>query len=257
MSRKRAHKSVATPTEAKAPTASVVWNNIVPSRNIQRELKREAVLRAAVSAFNRKGFSQTSLDEIAHKLGVTKAALYYYFPTKNALLALCFDRAMQVASASLAAAKLEGHNGREKLILMLRHYLETITDELSGCLLLTEEHFLELNERRKLIEKRDLLERELRELVEQGISDGSIAPCNAKLTIFLMLGAVNWVPKWFSRNGPWTNIEVARGITDMLDRMLSTPNAPNPVTKIGGRLAGERGRHANRTSHLRQRRQTS
>jgi TetR/AcrR family transcriptional regulator len=64
----------------------------------------EALLRAAVSAFNYRGFAQTSLDQIAQNLGVTKAARYYYFPTKSALVAACFDRAMKVASDSLAAA---------------------------------------------------------------------------------------------------------------------------------------------------------
>jgi TetR/AcrR family transcriptional regulator len=237
MSRERAIKRRTKSAVAKASAVSVVWNNVVPSRNMQRELKREAVLQAAVSAFNRKGFSKTSLDDIAQKLGVTKTALYYYFPTKNALLAACFDRAMQVASASLAAGKQEGRNGREKLILMLRHYLETMTGELSECLLLTEEHSFESNERRELIKERDNLERQLRDLVEQGISDGSIVPCNPKLTIFLMLGAVNWVPKWFSRNGPWTNVEVAKGISDMLNRMLSTAEGPKLLAEIGASSA--------------------
>jgi TetR/AcrR family transcriptional regulator len=101
-------------------------------------MKREALLRAAVSAFNRRGFSQTSLDEIAQNLGVTKAALYYYFPTKSALVAACFDRAMKVANESLAIAKRDGRDGREKLILMLRRYLRTMIGELNESLLLTE-----------------------------------------------------------------------------------------------------------------------
>jgi TetR/AcrR family transcriptional regulator len=210
-----------------------VWNDIVPSRSKQRELKREALLRAAVSAFNRQGFNQTSLEEIAQKLGVTKAALYYYFPTKNALLAACFDRAMEMARDSLAAAKREGRNGREKLILMFRRYLETMTGELTESLLLTEEHALTPRERNKLIEQRDSLEAELRDLVKEGIRDGSIVTCDPKLTIFLMLGAINWVPKWFTPKGPWSNAQVARGIGEMLDRMLST----NPQQSLASNVA--------------------
>ena len=52
------------PAAAKAKAVSV-WHDVLPSRSEQREMKREALLRAAVSAFNRRGFSQTSLDEIA------------------------------------------------------------------------------------------------------------------------------------------------------------------------------------------------
>ena len=129
------------PAAAKAKAVSV-WHDVLPSRSEQREMKREALLRAAVSAFNRRGFSQTSLDEIAQNLGVTKAALYYYFPTKSALVAACFDRAMKVANESLAIAKRDGRDGREKLILMLRRYLRTMIGELNESLLLTEEHAL-------------------------------------------------------------------------------------------------------------------
>jgi TetR/AcrR family transcriptional regulator len=219
------------PAKKRAPAAKTkrahtpVWNDIVPSRSAQRDLKREALLRAAVSAFNRHGFHQTSLEEIAQKLGVTKAALYYYFPTKNALLTACFDEAMKIARESLARAKREGRNGREKAIIMLRRYLEAVTDELSQSLLLTADHALTPGERKRMVEQRDAFEKELRGLVREGIRDGSIVPCDPKLVIFLMLGAVHWVPKWFTPAGPWSHAQVAKATTDMLDRMLSTTPA--------------------------------
>lgn len=210
---------------AAKPKPAGVWHDVLPSRSMQREMKRAALLRAAVSAFNRRGFDQTSLDEIAQSLGVTKAALYYYFPTKSALVAACFERALKVANDSLAAAKRDGRNGREKLILMLRRYLKTMMGELNESLLLTEEHALTPSDRSKLIEERDAFERELRNLVKEGIRDGSIVPCDPKLAIFVMLGAVQWVPKWFTLKGAWTDAQVAAAISEMLDRMLSTSPA--------------------------------
>ncbi len=188
---------------------------------MQRELKREALLRAAMAAFHRQGFHETSLDEIAQRLGVTRAALYYYFQSKNDLLVACFERAMQLARDSLAKAKREGAHGREKLILFFKRYLA-----------ITEEHALETEDRLKLIEERDRLERELRALVKEGIRDGSIVPCDPKLAIFLMLGAVNWVPKWFSRKGSWTNLQVAQAAAEMLDRMLSTAPSANVTDDV-------------------------
>ena len=200
---------------------------------MQRAMKREALLRAAVSAFNRRGFSQTSLDEIAESLGVTKAALYYYFPTKSALVAACFERAMKVANDSLAVAKRDGRSGREKLILMLRRYLKTMIGELNELLLLTEEHALTASDRNKLIELRDAFEHELRNLVKDGIRDGSIVPCDPKLAIFVILGAIHWVPKWFTLQGPWTDAQVAAAVSEMLDRMLSS----SPAKRLTGNVA--------------------
>ena len=55
-------------------------------RDHQRNLKREAVLRAAASAFNRRGYANTSLDDIAAMLGVSKPTLYQYFGSKQEIL---------------------------------------------------------------------------------------------------------------------------------------------------------------------------
>jgi TetR/AcrR family transcriptional regulator len=216
-----------------------VWYDLVPSRSQQRELKREALLRAAVSAFNRRGFTQTSLDEIAQNLGVTKAALYYYFPTKSALVAACFDRAMKVAHDCVAAAKRDGGDGRGKLILMLRRYLKIMIGELDESLLLTEEHALTPRDRAKMIEQRDALEGELRAVVKEGIRDGSIVPCDPKLAVFVLLGAVHWVSKWFSLKGPWTDAQVAEAISQMIDRMLSTNPAKRLPGSVGNIVAPE------------------
>jgi TetR/AcrR family transcriptional regulator len=210
-----------------------VWYDVLPNRSEQREMKREALLRAAVSAFNRRGFAQTSLDEIAQNLGVTKAALYYYFPTKSALVAACFDRAMKVADDALAIAKRDGRDGRQKLMMMLQRYLKTVTGELNESLLLTEEQALTPSDRGKLIEKRDAFERELRAVVKEGIRDGSIVTCDPKLAIFVVLGAIHWVPKWFSLQGPWTDAQVAVAIGEMLDRMLSTSPAKQLAENVG------------------------
>ena len=71
-----------------------------PTKEDIHGIKRRAVLQEAAASFSLKGYHGTSLNEIAASLGVTKAALYHYFPNKNTLLAACFDYAMAAAFAS-------------------------------------------------------------------------------------------------------------------------------------------------------------
>lgn len=203
--------------------------------SLRRALKREVLLKAAVAAFNRQGYHQTSLEEIGEQLGITKAALYYYFPSKAALLATCFDQAMDVSRRSLAQSRLVGSNGREHIIGFFRFYLENMAAQHEGFFLLTEDHALDAAQRARLIKQRDAIERQLRKFVTDGIKDGSIVRCDRKLAVFLLLGAVNWVPKWYSPKGRWTSGQLAYAVTEMLDRMLSTeterPLAPD-VSRI-------------------------
>jgi len=203
----------------------VVWRNTVPSRDTLYEAKRAALLREAAAAFNRQGFHATSLDEIAQNLGVTKAALYYYFPNKQTLLMACFDAAMDAAFASLDAACRDGRTGREKLRLTLSNYLRHMLDELSACVVLLEENALRPPDHARLVQSRDRFERALRDLVREGMADGSIVHCDPKLAAFVMLGAMNWVPKWFRHGGAWSGPALTDAMTEMLDRMLSSAPA--------------------------------
>lgn len=208
------------------------WKNAVPNRKELHQSKREALLREAVAAFNQKGFHATSLDDIAQSMGVTKAALYYYFPNKHALLQEAFTEALRVAFESLEKAQEEGRSGLQKLQMAIAGYLEVSLAELSRCVILTEEHALLPQHRAVIFQQRDRYEAALRDLVREGIKDGSIIPCDPKLAIFSIFGAVNWVPKWFTANGDWSNKQLAHAMSQLLCRSISADPAPELPTDV-------------------------
>src|SRR5437763_15175228 len=91
-------------------------------RRRDRELKREAVIRAAAHAFNRKGYHNTSLDDIAAALEVTKPTVYYYVTSKEQLLFQCFVAGVtQVRAAVCEVGRLDGP-GRVALEAVLPAY---------------------------------------------------------------------------------------------------------------------------------------
>lgn len=200
----------------------MAWKNAVVSREEQRELKREALLREAAAAFNQRGYHATSLDDIANSLGVTKAALYYYYPNKQKLLAACLERLMETSLKSLERAIAEGKNGREKIKLALEYYLLSLIDEMNCCVIVTEDDALLPEDHKEHIKVRDRYEQALRDLVREGIEDGSIVPCDPKLVTLTFLGSVHWVPKWFSHDRKWSGQELAAMMSALLDRALST-----------------------------------
>jgi hypothetical protein len=67
------------------------------------ELQRHRILRAAATCFNQKGFSGTSLKDVAKHLGLTDAALYYYVKSKEELVYQCYLRAAELGQRSDAA----------------------------------------------------------------------------------------------------------------------------------------------------------
>jgi TetR/AcrR family transcriptional regulator len=206
---------------------------LFPTKEQVHGIKRQEVLREAAASFNFKGYHATSLTEIATSLGVTKAALYHYFPNKNSLLAACFEHAMEVAFASLERGRKQGRDGRDRLVLTLAGYLSQLIDELNCCVVLMEEHALEAGDRAKLVRQRDRFERSLRALVREGIEDGSVVPCDPKLAIFVILGALNWVPKWFKPNGPWKPEQLTLALSQIFERAVSSAPAAALPRDVG------------------------
>jgi TetR/AcrR family transcriptional regulator len=209
---------------------------LFPTKADVHGIKRQEVLREAAASFNFKGYHATSLTEIATSLGVTKAALYHYFPNKNSLLAACFEHAMDVAFASLERGRKQGRNGRDRLVLTISGYVSQLIDELNCCVVLMEEQALEPGDRAKLVRQRDRFERALRALVKEGIEDGSVVPCDPKLAIFVILGAMNWVPKWFKPDGAWTPEQLTVALSQIFERALSSAPAAALPRDVGDLL---------------------
>jgi AcrR family transcriptional regulator len=69
------------------------------------ELSRQRVLDAALDLFGEKGYDAATMQEIAERVGVTKAAIYYYFPTKSALLDAILSPAHEEANQLLDEAE--------------------------------------------------------------------------------------------------------------------------------------------------------
>lgn len=194
------------------------WANAVPSRQEQSDTKRKAIIREAARVFNRRGSHGTTLEDVAERLGVTKTALYRYVNNKNDLLCACHEEAMEIANEHLDRGEREGRTGLEKIRIAMSGYLRTMISDLGVPVLLLEENALSGDSARRVVALRDAFEKRMRGLVELGVADGSIVPVNPKLAVFMLLGAVHWVTKWYSPKGPWSAEEAATALIELATR---------------------------------------
>jgi TetR/AcrR family transcriptional regulator len=196
------------------PKSAGRWKKAVLDHDAQRELRLDALYRVAAAAFRRNGYHGTSLIEIADELNVSKPALYYYIRNKQDLLFQCH----LVAADQAIAAICEDPDltGLDRLRRSIANYIEAIIGEQSASVVILEEKSLSPAQLALVIEKRDVFESRLRAIIESGLADGSIKPCNPKLAVFTVLGASNWVTKWHRPNGPLTVREIANEIASLL-----------------------------------------
>jgi AcrR family transcriptional regulator len=82
------------------------------------------IVRAALRLFRAKGFEGTSLREISEVLGVTKAAIYYHFPSKEAVLVAVVEPLLRKTDRILRTARAESWNPSDVLTAILDVMIE-------------------------------------------------------------------------------------------------------------------------------------
>jgi AcrR family transcriptional regulator len=187
------------------------------SRSALREKRREAIILAAATAFNRTGFHNTSMDELAAALQTSKPTLYQFFKNKQKLLFACHQHAMDYGEAGLALAEKSKQSGREKLSIFARTYMHGIMTDFGACAVLTDVGSLLPDDRAKVIDRRARISARTRMLIEEGQRDGSLTVADVKLASLFFLGVLNSILIWYRPDGDRTREEIVEGFIGMLD----------------------------------------
>jgi AcrR family transcriptional regulator len=163
-----------------------------------------------------RGIAGISMGEIAHRLGMTKGSLYYYFKDKDDLLYQCHMRAMEVSLRALRDERLATLPPEARLREVLVAHIRGITEEVYGAVVLTDLESLSPGRRRRYIAKRDTFERGVRDIIEEGIRRGVFRKVDVKIAGFAILGGINWISKWYNPDGPLTSRELAERFAEFL-----------------------------------------
>ena len=181
----RAVAAVASPIAARKPI----------SKSHKSASKRRAIMRVAIDVINLRSFALATMTEIADRLGLKDAALYYYFPGKQALVYACHVDSMERFERLVGETEASGCNGLGKIELLLKLFLED--SEANGQHLYFGDHsYLAERERLAIDDWAARLTKRMEQFIEQGIADGSVRQCEPELTVQLILGMLIWLGKW-------------------------------------------------------------
>ena len=178
--------------------------------------RRIEILKSAAAAFRRRGYHGASVDEIASALEMTKGNLYYYFKNKEDILFACHDYSLDLLLALMADVQAEQSSPEAKLRRLVQAFVHLILDELHATALTLDPEALSPPLLKKIIAKRDQFDHGIRDIIQQGIDQGAFTPGDPKLIELAMMGAVNWIPKWFDPEGPQTSDAIGEAFTDYL-----------------------------------------
>jgi AcrR family transcriptional regulator len=171
--------------------------------------KAREILLAAARIFNRRGYHETSMSDVAEALGVSKPYLYYYLKNKEDMLFECSRIATEELHAMLDAVRRAKLAGWARLELLFKGYARVMTTEFGVCLIRnTAPGSLSEGGRERLWVGRRRLNREVEQIIAQGIADGSIRPCDPVALSFALFGTFNWMTFWYRPDGPMSADEL-------------------------------------------------
>src|SRR3984885_16007768 len=202
-----------------APADTSPWP-VRNSRQRTRDVKREAVIRAAARAFSERGYHNTSIDEIAAALNVTKPTIYYYVANKEQLLLECILTGLERVLEPFRRPRPSGVSAREQLNEIIRHYAQAIASEYGGCMGRAEDFGFAPESMARIKQLKYEIDHGIRRLLDEGARDGSIATQDPKMTAFALAGALNWIAHWYRENQSMTAAEIADAFVTIFENGL-------------------------------------
>ncbi|MDQ1713119.1 MAG: TetR/AcrR family transcriptional regulator, cholesterol catabolism regulator [Frankiaceae bacterium] len=184
---------------------------------MSESITRTEILRVAAEEFGQKGFRGARLDDVANQLGVTRQALYYYYPTKTAILLDLYERFFERLEAALDEAE-RSHAGRGRFDAMLEAHIRTVAESPELSAIFTQERSaLPYDMSGRLRLRRQKYQDRLVQAYRDGVEAGELRDdASPSVTVSLAVGAANWIFRWYRSDRDLQPGELAMIAVDLL-----------------------------------------
>ena len=169
--------------------------NKLHASSAKSALKRDRIIRAATLIINEKSFALATMTEIAAKLDLRDATLYYYFSSKQARGYACHVASLERIERILLEACDTEATGAQRLRRAVHHIV--LDGEQHGSQLYFGDYsYLSECQRNHVDAWSDRLEAIIERFLSEGVRDGSIVPCETRLVTKLLIGMLISLARW-------------------------------------------------------------
>jgi len=180
-------------------------------------LDREKIIQAAAELFQKKGYTATSVQDIADKVGFTKAALYYHVQSKEDILWQIIDSVMLTAERRMQELKGQPMSTIERLRRVISNHILNVHDDAAYiAIFFTEKAHLPPDRVTAINARRRSYEEDIAAIIRQGVAEGVFKDTDVLPTVYGILGMCNWTYQWYRPEGPLTPMEIADLFTKII-----------------------------------------
>lgn len=170
----------------------------------RKERQVRKIAWASTKLFSKKGYRETSMEDIARILKMSKGNLYHYFTDKNEILAYILSSFLDLILEGLDEIISAADGANEKL----RRFIERHIDIYGRYMLHAKVLFKEVNnlspkDLKRTKEKERRYYRIAKNLIAQSLA-GSASDEEVTALTFFLLGMCNWTYSWYDPKGKIT-----------------------------------------------------
>ena len=163
--------------------------------------RRAEIIEIAAKLFKIKGFTATTMRDIAEQVGIEAASMYNHIKSKDEILqAICFKISNEYIS-QLNAIENQSKSPVEKIKELIRLHVRIIITDIDSISVANNE-WKHLSEEALTVFKdaRRDYEQRFATIIEAGIAAGELQPINISVALFTILSAVRWVELWYKND---------------------------------------------------------
>lgn len=165
---------------------------------------RDKIIQSSVELFGVKGYHSTSLQEISDNAGVSKGAVFHYFPNKSEILYEIHDSFIdRILEQAMAVINRDDLDASQKLRDLILDLVQLIADFKPYVVVFFQELKNVPEDKMLLIKaKRDEYEKIFQAVVEQGVDNGVFRnDLNIDITVKAIFGMCDWTHMWMNPKG--------------------------------------------------------
>ena len=181
------------------------------------KVRWEEILAVSARLFREKGFTATTMEDIAAELYITKPALYYYIKTKHDLLYEICESAINRLIEGVRQIKDLHSEPEDRLRDLVRLHVNMFSE--NGDIItvyLADESELPVEKRDFIRSRSREYETMYREILDQGITGGVFRDLDVHMVVRAISGMCNWLSSWYRPDGQMGADEIADIFVDLI-----------------------------------------
>lgn len=205
--------------------------------------QREQILVRAARLFARRGYTATSMNEVAEACGVSKPSLYHYVRDKHQLLVEIAAAHIARLEALVDAVAAESHSPEARVRRLIAAFLSVYAGAQAEHRVLTEDvKFLQPADRRRIIDGERKVVAAFADAIAAARPELRRAALDKPLTM-LLFGMMNWMFTWLKPRGALSHADMAPVVADLFFGGLGAVHAigtpPRPLARLGEKAIPE------------------